>query len=211
MYVKDRMKTDIISISKEIKISQALDIFATNDFHRLPVVDNNNRLIGLITEGVIKAHTPSKATSLSIHELNYLLSKTSVEAIMITDVITIKPECLLEEAAELMMRNDIGCLPVTIDNNKLVGIITQKDIFAAFVDLLGYHDSGSRIVIKIDQDEIGVLAKIAKIMADNNISISHLAVYRKSLVHVVMRVDMMDGKHVANLLSANGYVVVDIN
>ena len=67
MYVKDRMKTDIISISKEIKISQALDIFATNDFHRLPVVDNNNRLIGLITEGVIKAHTPSKATSLSIH------------------------------------------------------------------------------------------------------------------------------------------------
>ncbi len=211
MYVKDRMKTDIISISKEIKISQALDIFASNDFHRLPVVDNNSRLIGLITEGVIKAHTPSKATSLSIHELNYLLSKTSVESIMITDVITINPDCLLEEAAELMMKNDIGCLPVTIDNNKLVGIITQKDIFAAFVDLLGYHDSGSRIVIKIDQDEIGVLAKIAKIMADNNISISHLAVYRKSQVHVVMRVDMMDGQYVANLLTANGYLVVDIN
>ncbi|MDD3925013.1 MAG: CBS domain-containing protein [Erysipelotrichaceae bacterium] len=210
MYVKDRMKTNIVSITKDVTISQALDIFATNDFHRLPVIDKHNHLIGLITEGVIQAHTPSKATSLSIHELNYLLSKTSVDMIMIKDVIVIKPDCLLEEAAEKMMENDISCLPVIDDENSLVGIITQKDIFTAFVDLLGYHDIGSRIVIKVDHDEVGVLAKIAKIMADNHISISHLAVYRNKTVDVVMRVDQLDGKKVVDILQKNGYEVTDV-
>ena len=210
MYVKDRMSKNIITITKEVKISQALDIFASNNFHRLPVIDKNNHLIGLLTESTIQSHTPSKATSLSIHELNYLLSKTSVESIMIKDVITIKPECLLEEAAELMMERNISCLPVIDDNELLVGIITQRDIFAAFVDLLGYHDEGSRIVIEIKKDEVGILAKIATILATNNISIFHLAVYRKEKVLVVIRVSDIRGHYVAQLLENNGYKITDV-
>ncbi len=210
MYVKDCMSKNIITVTKEVKISQALDIFASNNFHRLPVIDKHNHLIGLLTESTIQSHTPSKATSLSIHELNYLLSKTSVESIMIKDVITIKPDRLLEEAAELMMNKNISCLPVIDDEELLVGIITQRDIFAAFVDLLGYHDEGSRIVIEIEKDEVGVLAKVAKILADNDISIFHLAVYRKDKVLVVIRVSDVKGHKVAKLLESNGYKITDV-
>lgn len=210
MYVKDRMSKNIVTVSKDLKINQVLDIFESNDFHRLPVVDEKGFLIGLITEDTIQSHTPSKATSLSIHELNYLLSKTTVESIMIKKVVTIKPNCLLEQAAELMMHKDVSCLPVVSDDNRLLGIITQKDVLASFVDLLGYHDVGSRIVIAIDQDKVGLLAEIASILAKENVSISHLVVYRSDTVDVVIRVSDLDGQKVGKLLTEHGYQVVDI-
>ncbi|MEA5027196.1 Inosine-5'-monophosphate dehydrogenase [bioreactor metagenome] len=210
MYVRDRMSKNIVTVAKDVKITQVLDIFASNNFHRLPIVDAQGKLIGLITEGTIQANTPSKATSLSIHELNYLLSKTTVESIMIKKVIIITPDRLLEEAAEVMMKHDISCLPVVEADNHLVGIITQKDVFAAFVDLLGYHDIGSRIVIEIAEDKVGLLAKIAHILAEAGVSISHLVVYRKATVDVVIRVANLDGDKIAKLLTDHGYKVVNV-
>ena len=157
MLVKDRMTANPYCISKDTSISAALDLMAERDFHRIPVAAGQE-LVGLVTEGTIAENTPSKATSLSVYELNYLLAKSTVESVMIKDVVTIHPDALLEEAAVLMRQHDIGCLVVT-EGRKVVGIITQNDIFEAFIDLLGYYEEGSRYVIAVE-DKPGVLADL---------------------------------------------------
>ena len=131
MYVKDRMVKDPVCIGPETKISEALS--KMTDFHRMPVVDEQHHLIGLVSAGMIEESTATKTTSLSIYELNYLLHKMSVEEIMIRDVVTISPDALLEEAAVTMRKNNVGCLPVVDPEGKVIGIITHNDIFEAFI------------------------------------------------------------------------------
>ncbi|MEG0737080.1 MAG: CBS domain-containing protein, partial [Longicatena sp.] len=111
MYVKNRMTKNPVCIDINSKISDVVDIMNERELHRLPVV-SGKKLVGLVTESMISKNGASKATSLSIYELNYLLSKTSVDAIMIRDVITIHEDRFLEDAALLMFKHDIGCLPV---------------------------------------------------------------------------------------------------
>ena len=207
MYVKDRMTCDPYCITKETSISKALDIMSQNDFHRLPVVEDG-KLVGLITEGTITANTPSQATSLSIYELNYLLSKTNVSEIMIKDVQTVKPNALLEEAAVKMRKNDVGCLPV-VENNEVIGIITQNDIFDAFVDLLGYYTQGARYVLEIKDDHPGILLDITKIFFNQNANITNLAVYSKpEHIDVVIRANNVDHHVMGKILNDAGYKVV---
>lgn len=177
MIVANKMTKNPYCINSDTTISEALHIMKTNHFHRIPVVDNG-RLVGLITEGVIRANTPSQATALSIHEINYLLSKTTVNSIMIKDMVTINSCALLEEAATLMRKNDIGCLPV-VDSNQLVGIITQNDIFDAFIDILGYHRPGYRFVISNVDDKPGQLDKIANCFFSANANISNMVAYHQ--------------------------------
>jgi len=210
MYVKNKMTKNPVTIDKNVTISEALDMFVTNDFHRLPVVDNTNRLIGLITEGVIQANTPSHATSLSIHELNYILNKTNIDSIMIKNVITINPDALLEEAADKMRKHGINCLPVVDASHKLLGIITQKDIFGAFIELLGYYEEGTRLVVDVPEDKVGILAKISALLAKEDINITNLAVYRDETVSVVIRVSDVRAEKIRALLEENGYQVTDV-
>lgn len=177
MYVKDSMSINPYCVSPDTSVSKALDIMSMNNFHRLPVVDEEGNLLGLVTEGIIAESSPSKATSLSIHEINYLLSKATVESIMIKDVMTISPDALLEEAVLKIRKNQIGCLPV-LSNKKVVGIITGNDLFDALVNLLGYKVKGSRYVIKIDEDKTGIIAKISTCFASNNVSIENVSTFR---------------------------------
>lgn len=202
MLVKEKMTKKPVSISKDNFISDAVDVFNSNDFHRLPVVDKSNRVIGLLTGSLVAENLPSKATSLSIHELNYLLNKTKVEDIMIKNPIVISPNALLEEAADIMVKNNVYCLPV-VDQEFLVGIITQKDIFSAFIDLQGYYHSGTRLVIDVDNDRPGILRDIATILSAEGINITHLVVERDPYtneVKVVVRADDSDSEKVVNLL-----------
>lgn len=210
MYVKDKMSKNPYCISADTSISKALEAMSANDFHRLPVVDKNNNLIGLITEGMISERTPSQATSLSIYELNYLLSKTNVEEIMCKDVKTIYPDALLEEAAVKMRTYDIGCLPV-VENNKVIGIITQNDIFSAFVELLGYNQQGVRYVINIKEDKVGILNEISKCFKDAGINITNLAVYNNDRgIEVVVIATGENSDKATDLLVENGYNVTDV-
>ncbi|MEG2171060.1 MAG: CBS and ACT domain-containing protein, partial [Erysipelotrichaceae bacterium] len=175
MYVKDKMTKEPISISGDAKISEVVDLMSEHHLHRVPVV-NQGKLVGLVTGSLISQKGPTKATSLSIFELNYLLSKTSVDTIMIRDVITINENRFLEDAALLMLNHDIGCLPVLNDQNELVGIMTQNDVFAAFLDVLGYREHGSRICIEV-KDKIGAIGEISEVFVRNKINISHVGVY----------------------------------
>ena len=177
MYVKDNMSRNPYTIGLDQSVSEALDIMSASKIHRLPVVNQKGQLLGLVTEGLISSNTPNNSSSLSVYELNYLLNKLQIKDIMIKEPFTIGPDALLEEAATKLRKNDIGCLPVVDENNMLLGIITQNDIFDAFITLLGYNTNGSRYVIKVKEDETGIMKGIAKVCSDNGLSISNLAVY----------------------------------
>ena len=147
-----------------------------NHFHRLPVVDANHKLIGLITEGLVNDTSGKNATSLSIYELNYLLSRTQAKDIMIRDVHTVSPMVFLEEAAQVMLENTVNVLPVVDEENHVIGIITEKDIFLTFVDLMGLKRQGTRFVMLID-DKPGVFAQVTKLFAQENANVENIAVY----------------------------------
>lgn len=208
MFVKDKMTKNPVTISPDDVVSSAVDIFNKNEFHRLPVVDKSNHVVGLITETNVAENVPSKATSLSIHEINYLLNKTTIADIMIKDVVTCSPNDLLEEAADKMVKTSVLTLPV-VDQGFLVGVITQKDIFNAFIEVQGYYNKGTRVVLQIENDQTGILKDIATILANNNISITHLVVERGDKINIVIRVDETDSDKVCNLLK-DKYEIIDI-
>ncbi|MBR3367567.1 MAG: CBS domain-containing protein [Lachnospiraceae bacterium] len=177
MYVKDHMTKDPVTITSDVSISKAVDMMARGGFHRLPVVDAEGKLIGLVTGGLVEEKSGSKATSLSIYELNYLLRKTKVADIMIRDTQTITQDVFVEEAAQKMLDNSISVLPVVDDDRHVVGIITEKDIFQAFTELLGYKHQGTRFVFNCD-DRPGYFVGIIKALADQNANVESLAIYR---------------------------------
>ena len=210
MYVKNRLTKHPICIDVNSKISDVVDIMSEKELHRIPVI-SGKKLVGLVTEGMISKKGASKATSLSIYELNYLLSKTSVDAIMIRDVITIHEDRFLEDAALLMYKHDIGCLPVVNDANEVVGILTSNDVLSAFLDILGYRTSGSRVCIEV-KDELGTIGKISEIFVRNNCNITHLGVYSQhnGFADMIIRIDTFQTDALASDLEANGYKVLSI-
>ena len=114
-----------------------------------------------------------------------------------------------KEAAEKMNEHNITCLPVVEDNGQIVGIITQKVIFGAFIDLMGYYAKGSIVVIDIDKDEPGILQKLVTVTAQHNINITHFIVTRYSGLQIVIRTDETDDMKVTNILTSNGFIVSD--
>jgi acetoin utilization protein AcuB len=209
MYVKNRMTVNPVSIHPDQTISEVLDLMHDHSIHRLPVIERG-RLVGLVTEGVVAENTPSNATSLSMHEINYLLSKTKVKDIMIKKVFTISPEALLEEAADIMETRDIGCLPVVGEDSVLLGIITRNDILKAFVELFGYHQKGTRVVIEMKDDKPGVIMELAKVFTDLKINITHFAAHRNGVSEIVLRCDELDKNKVRKLLEEKEYKVVSV-
>jgi acetoin utilization protein AcuB len=147
-----------------------------NHFHRLPVVDDQGKLIGLVTGGLVKEKSGASSTSLSIYELNYLLSKTQVQDIMIKDVTTASPDIFLEEAAALMIEKSINVLPVIDNDRTVIGIITEKDMFQAFTELMGYKHQGTKFVFSCE-DVPDIFAKIAELFAENDANLESAAVY----------------------------------
>ncbi|MCH4284122.1 MULTISPECIES: CBS and ACT domain-containing protein [Bacillota] len=210
MYVKNRMTKNPICIGVNNKISEVVDIMNEKKLHRIPVV-NGKKLVGLVTEGMISKNGATKATSLSIYELNYLLSKTTVDAIMIRDVITIHEDSFLEDAALLMYKHDIGCLPVVNDDKEVVGILTSNDVLSAFLDILGYRERGSRVCIEV-KDELGTIGSLSEIFVRNNCNITHLGVYSQhnGFADMIIRIDTFQTDELEKDLEASGYKVLSI-
>jgi acetoin utilization protein AcuB len=168
MSVKDFMTRKVVYISPDTTIAHAADLMREQDLHRLPVIEND-KLVGLVTEGTIAEASPSKATSLSIYEMNYLLNKTKVKDVMIKDVISVSAYASLEDATYLMYKNKVGILPV-VDNEQLYGVITDRDIFAAFLQVSGYGEEGVRARF-IVENKSGELGKIIRLVSDKEYNI----------------------------------------
>lgn len=128
LLVKDFMTRKVLTIAPNMTLPDAHIMMMHNKVRRLPVV-KNDRVVGIVTRGDVREASPSDATSLSIWEMNYLISKIKVKDIMTPDPVTISPEATFGEAAKLMLDKKISALPVVEGDGKLVGIITESDIF----------------------------------------------------------------------------------
>lgn len=129
--VRDWMTSDPITITGQTVLPEAHRLMKEHGIRRLPVVENG-KLVGIVTLGDIREAEPSDATSLSIFELHYLLAKLPVSQFMTRDPITVTPLTPIGRAAQIMLENKIGGLPV-VDRGKLVGIITESDIFRMLI------------------------------------------------------------------------------
>ena len=160
MLVKERMSHPVITIHAETTMQDALDLMRKERIRRLPVVNRRGQLVGIVTEtGILKA-SPSEATSLSVWEVRELLRKVKIEEIMTHDVITITESTPLEEAARIMADSKISGLPV-LQDNKLVGLITETDLFKTFLEMFGARSPGVRMTVLVPKAP-GELAKLTR-------------------------------------------------
>ena len=158
MFVNERLSHPVISIHPDLTIQEALALMKKEGIRRLPVVDKKGKLVGIVSEQDLMQASPSDATSLSVWELNYLISKITVSEIMNKDVITIDETTPVEEAARIMADNKIGGMPV-MREGEMVGIITETDLFKLFLELLGAREQGVRITALV-KDQPGELEKV---------------------------------------------------
>jgi acetoin utilization protein AcuB len=158
MLVGERMRRPVITVRAEMPIQDALKLMHTEHIRRVPVVDARGRLVGLVSEMDLLKASPSEATSLSIWEVHYLLSKITVERVMTREVITVTEQTPIEEAARIMADNEIGGLPV-MRGRELVGIVTETDLFRVFLELLGAREAGIRLAALV-ANRPGELAKL---------------------------------------------------
>ena len=165
MYVSDWMTKKVFSVSPDDYLSDALSLMKEKGIKHVPVV-KNGKLKGIISDRDIKEYSPSKATSLDIYELHYILAKTKIKEMMTTGVITTTSDAPVEEAAMIMLDRSIGCLPV-IDEGNLAGIISDKDIYRALVDITGVRHGGNRICVTIE-DRAGSIKEVADIVRKYN-------------------------------------------
>lgn len=126
--VQNWMSQEVVSVTPKTSIARATITMNEHFIRRLPVV-NDGKLVGIVTKGDLREAQPSDATSLSIWELNYLLADLTVDKIMTRNVLTISPDAPLIDAAEIMLNEKISGLPVVDDHGRLIGVISESDIF----------------------------------------------------------------------------------
>jgi acetoin utilization protein AcuB len=146
MLVKNRMTKNPITVKPDLPIAEALEWMRREKIRHFPVVNKKGKLVGIVARDDLLYASPSPVTSLSMWEVTYLMSQVTVEEAMTKDVITVSEEMPLEEAARVMFDNKIGSLPVVRDGT-VVGIITESDLFEAFLELFGGHEKGVRLTV----------------------------------------------------------------
>lgn len=162
MRIKDVMTKNPFTVDSETLVLDAQKIMQENNIRRLPVVDKG-KLVGIVTQHDLLRAAPSPATSLSIYELNYLLSKMKVKELMTKNPVTVSPDTPFEEALRLGQEKKIGSFPV-MDKGKLVGITTESDIVRVLARVLGLREEGSKITIEGIGGKLGDLKKIISIV-----------------------------------------------
>lgn len=164
MLVGERMSHPVIFCHPDMPIHDALKLIKNEHIRRLPVVNKQGRLVGIVTDEDLFTASPSPVTSLSVWELHYLLSKVTVEQIMTREVLTVTEEMPIEEAARLMADNKVGGLPVMREHH-IVGMITETDLFKIFLELMGARDVGVRVTALIP-DTPGQLVRLSQAIAE---------------------------------------------
>ncbi len=169
MIIARRMTRNPVTATPDMSVGEASDLMKREKIHRLPVLDKDKNLVGVVTEKDVLHASPSPASSLSIHEMAYLLSKLKVKDLMTRDVVTITEDTTVEEAARLMVDQDLSCLPV-VQGIKLVGIVTKSDMFRILLELFGARHYGVRMSFLVE-DKPGTIAKISAVLADKGLDI----------------------------------------
>jgi acetoin utilization protein AcuB len=211
MFVRDRMSTPAITIIPDTPFEDALKLMRDHRFRRLPVVDKKGKLVGIVSERDLLYASPSSATSLSVWEVHYLLSKLQVRGVMTTDVITTTPDTPLEDAAYLMAEHKIGGLPVVDAERRVVGVITETDVFKTFVEMFAGGRPGLRLALEVPERK-GVLLELSKTIFDMGGSIMSVGSFYGDVAGergLVVKVRDVDKGQLVGALESLGDHVVD--
>ena len=212
MKVRDFMKTDVISIETKTSVMEAQNIMWEKNIKRLPVM-KKGKLIGLVTKHMLLEASPSSATSLSVFELNYLLSKMTVDDIMVKDPITIFPDDPVEAAIWLGKKHGISTFPV-VEDSKLLGIITEHDIAGVLSEVLGVESEGTRLTVKGLGSKLGELQEIIGVLDDHAtplLSIVTIPRKKKGDWIIVLRVLSSEAEGIVKDLERKGLKITDVN
>ena len=164
MLVKDVMTKNPTTIESNASVMEAKVVMKRNNINKLPVVEKNGRLVGIITENDLQRAAPSEATTLDMYELTYLLSKLTVEKTMEKNVVTVQSSETVEAAAKIMADGEFGCLPV-MEDKLLVGIITDGDLFRMFIEMFSTDTKGVRAIVTMS-DASGTLSVFTQKVAE---------------------------------------------
>jgi acetoin utilization protein AcuB len=210
MHVGRVMHTDLVTVPPDTSLVKARDVIAENQIEHLLVVDKKGKLIGMVSDRDLKQSWASPATTLSAHELNYLLKQLTVDMIMVKKIVSISPDRTIERAACIMQENRISALPV-IHDEKLAGIITTTDVMEVLLEAIGINGDSVRFTVLV-QDRIGMLAEVARILKDLQINIRSLVTFPEKahpgVYHLIMRVGASRGEEAISALSEAGFNVM---
>ena len=208
MYVGRRMTRNVVTVAKDASVLHVRNLLREKDINQVPVVDGK-KVIGVITDGDIRENSASPASTLSVHELNYLLSEMKAGDIMTRNPVTVSPETPIEEAAKVLNEKGIGCLPV-VSNDELMGIITTCDMLNVLLEVMGVGTPSSRIEISIPGD-MGEICNIAGIVKGLGLSIismvSTLNQNDPATRLSVLRVNTDDIRELCKAMRGAGYKV----
>jgi len=192
MFIGKRMSRSVIFVTPETSIADALNLMKSEHIRRLPVL-KRGKLVGIISDRDLLNASPSPATSLSIWELTYLLSKLTVGEIMTRKVLTVTEDTPIEEAARIMADHKIGGLPV-VRGGDVIGMITETDLFKIFLEMMGARQRGIRLTVLVPE-EPGQLARLTEAIASlggNIISLSTFAGEHPGNSLVTCKIDGVD-------------------
>ena len=208
MFVGRRMTRNVITVSRDSSVLRVRNLLREKNINQVPVVEGK-KVVGVITDGDIRENSASPASTLSIHELNYLLSEMKAGDIMTRNPATVSPETPVEEAARTLNERKIGCLPV-VKNDELVGIITTCDMLNVLLEVMGVGTPSSRIELSIASD-MGEICNIAAIVKGLGLSIismvSTLNRNDPATRFSVLRVNTDDIRELCKALRSAGYKV----
>jgi len=205
------MTSNPIVITTDTSLKDALDLVRSKPFRHLPVVDENGKLVGIVTEKSLVYASPTPTTTLSVFEVDYVLSRTKIGQVIQGSVIAVEPDLPIEEAARMMIDHRIGCLPV-VEDDKLIGIISDTDIFRVFVEGLGGGYPSLRITVVVPE-KVGSLARITSRVVALGGNIHSLGIFwgeRPEDRVVTFRLEGVDRETAVQALETDGIQVVHV-
>lgn len=192
MIIKERMSHPVKTVGPDMPVLEALKRMKQQHINRFPVVDRHGKMIGIVSKNDLLKASPSEATMLSAWEVNSLLEKITVKKVMSKNPITVTEDTVVEEAARIMVDNDVNGLPV-MRNGDLVGIITDGNLFELFMEMLGARKSGIRVSVVLKEAE-GMLYYLSEAIfkgGGNIVSLSNFLGESTSTREVVFKVTGM--------------------
>ena len=208
MYIRDLMKTNVVTIPSSAVIADARKIMQAHNILRLPVVDNG-KLVGILTNRKLDSVSPSGLSTLSVWELSYLLNKITVKEVMEKNVISVAPDTTVEEALALAQTHKVGAV-VVVEDNRVVGISTTNDFFYGIINpVLGIGEGGYRIEVKSGGDSKN-LETILHIVNQHDIPLLNIHVYKlpeASVRDAIIHLDCDDCSTVMAALQQQGFTI----
>lgn len=201
MLIEDVMSRPVRTISPNTSISAAFRVMQDESIRHLPVVEDDGTLVGIVTDRDLRLMTSS------LHPAHFD-GDVPVRQAMSKDVVTATRRDPVEEAARLMRRQKIGCLPI-YEDGELVGIVTGMDLLDALIRLTGLDEASSRVEVALT-DEPGRLAELTAIVADLGFNIHSLLTHPSTpdRVHVILRLNTMNPTPLLEALRRRGMEIL---